>query len=286
MSGSKIVVGVDGSVGATAAVRWAAVEAALRGAELSVLTAYQRQVPGRRFTANGALQRAADDAAAAIVDAAVTQAKSIDSSLDVRGSAVVGYPAPVLLRAAEDADLLVVGNRGRGGFAGLPFGSVGSQVATHANVSVAVVRGRTEATTGPVVVGVDDSPTAEIVVGVAFAEAALRGDTALLAVTAYGEGFPPVPVDVPVFVDDITIGNVLSSQLTAQVAPWRVRYPNVPTECEAVPGDAAGVLVQKSQQAQLVVAGPRGRGGFDGLLLGSVGARLVQHADCTVLVAR
>jgi nucleotide-binding universal stress UspA family protein len=286
VSRSKIVVGVDGSVGATAAVRWAAVEAGLRGAELSVLTAYQRQVPGRRFTANGVLQRAADDAAAAIADAAVKQARSMGSSLDVRGSAVVGYPAPVLLRAAEDADLLVVGNRGRGGFAGLPFGSVGSQVATHAKVSVAVVRGRAQATTGPVVVGVDDSPTAEIVVGVAFAEAALRGGAALLAVTAYGEGFPPVPVDIPVFVDDVTIGNVLGSQLTAQLAPWRARYPDVPAEREVVPGNAAGVLVQRSQQAQLVVVGPRGRGGFDGLLLGSVGAHLVQHAGCPVLVAR
>jgi nucleotide-binding universal stress UspA family protein len=286
MSGSKIVVGVDGSAGATAAVRWAAVEAALRGAELRVLTAYQREVPGRDFTASGQLQRAADDAAAAIVEAAVTQARSMGSSLDVRGSAVVGYPAPVLLRAGEDADLLVVGNRGRGGFAGLPFGSVGSQVATHATVSVAVVRGRAQAATGPVVVGVDDSPTAETTVGLAFAEAALRRDAALLAVTAYGEGFPPMPVGVPLFVDEATIGKILGSQLTAQLAPWRAKYPDVPAEYEVVPGDAAAVLVQKSQQARLVVVGPRGRGGFDGLLLGSVGAHLVQRADCPVLVAR
>jgi nucleotide-binding universal stress UspA family protein len=172
-----------------------------------------------------------------------------------------------LLHAAEHAALLVVGDRGNGGLPGLPFGSVGSQVATHARGSVAVVRGRSEPI-GPVMVGVDgDGAAAGAVIGRAFEEAALRG-AGLLAVTARAGR-----------------SSTDSGEANSQLEAWRAKFPDVPVEHEVVSGRPDKVLVQRCEQAQLVVVGPR-RHGFEGVLLGAVGTRLLQRADCPVLIAR
>jgi nucleotide-binding universal stress UspA family protein len=78
---------------------------------------------------------------------------------------------------------------------------------------------------------------------------------------------------------------VLGSDLDSQLGPWREKYPEVTAEREFVSGRPEKVLVQRSRQAQLVVVGPR-RHGFEGVLLGSVGTRLLERADCPVLIAR
>jgi nucleotide-binding universal stress UspA family protein len=274
---TRIVVGVDGSPGSTAAVRWAAAAARLRDAELRVLTAYHRQLGGGYLTGRPG-RPAADEGAAAVVHAAVTQARSIAPEVEVRGVALPGYAVPALLHAAEGAALLVVGDRGSRGLPGLPFGSVGSQVATHARCSVVVVRGRPGADAGPVVVGVDDGPAAGTIVGRAFEEAALGG-AALLAVTAQTGGRPPAGSGAS------TAEAVLGSDLDSQLDPWREKYPEVPAEREVVAGRPDRVLIERSRQARLVVVGPRGHG-FEGVLLGSVGTRLLLRADCPVLIAR
>jgi nucleotide-binding universal stress UspA family protein len=184
---------------------------------------------------------------------------------------------PVLLHAAEEATLVVVGDRGKGGLPGLPTGSVGSQVATHSRGSVVVVRGRSAADAGPVVVGVDGGAAGTIIAR-AFEEAALHG-AALLAVTAQTSARTARGSGAS------TAEAVLGSDLDSQLDPWREKYPEVQAEREVVAGRPDKVLVQRSRQAQLVVVGPR-RHGFEGVLLGSVGTRLLQRADCPVLVAR
>jgi nucleotide-binding universal stress UspA family protein len=259
---TRIVVGVDGSAGSTAALRWAAAWAGQRDAEVRVLTAYHRQHPGQLFGA--APERpAVDEKATAVLHAAVTEARSIAPDTEVRGMALPGYAVPMLLHAAEGAALLVVGDRANRGMPGLPFGSVSSQVATHARCSVVVVRGRSGAEAGPVVVGVDDGPAAGRIMGRAFEEAALGG-APLVAVTA---------------------GSAPGDDVDGGLDPWRRRYPSVTAEHEVVAGRPDRVLTQRSQQARLVVVGPR-RHGFEGVLLGAVGTRLLQHADCPVLIAR
>jgi nucleotide-binding universal stress UspA family protein len=274
---TRIVVGVDGSAGSTAALRWAAAEAGLRQAELRVLTAYHRHRAGEFFT--GAQRRpAVDEGAAAVLHAAVTQARAIAPDVDVRGVALPGYAVPMLLHAAEGAALLVVGDRTNRGVPGLPFGSVASQVATHARCSVVVVRGRPGADAGPVVVGVDDGPAAATIIGRAFEEAALGG-APLIAVTAQTGGRPPAGSGAS------TAEAVLGSDLDNQLDPWREKYPGVPAERDVVAGRPDKVLVHHSRQARLVVVGPR-RHGFEGVLLGSVGTRLLQRSDCPVLIAR
>jgi nucleotide-binding universal stress UspA family protein len=275
---TRIVVGVDGSAGSAVAVRWAAAEARLRQAELRVLTAYHRKQAGLHSTAGGQARPVADLDANAVVHEAVMAARSIAPDVDVRAMALPGYAVPVLLHAAEEAALLVVGARDEGGLPGLPFGSVGGQVATHSKVSVVVVRGRPDVDTGPVLVGVDESPAAGTIIGHAFEEAALRS-AALVALTVQNGGRPRATSARSLAED------VLGSDLDSQLGPWRAKYPGVSAEREVVAGRPDKVLVQRSGQSQLIVVGPR-RHGFEGVLLGSVGTRLVERAACPVLIAR
>jgi nucleotide-binding universal stress UspA family protein len=162
MNKTRIVVGASGSPESIAAVRWAAAETRLRNADLRVVVAYQRRPSGPAETAG-------------ILHEAVAAARAIAPAAEVRGVALPGYAVPVLLHAAEEAALLVVGDHGGGRMFGAPADSVAKQVATQARCSVVVVRGTPGRDDGPVVVGVDDDPAADTVIGCAFEEAALRG---------------------------------------------------------------------------------------------------------------
>lgn len=143
MSGkSGIVVGVDGSGHSVRALEWAAQEAALREVPLTVITVHQ-PVVGYWGTAVDYPQ---DHALSVRIRAAVReQAEKVIGGLAgntpprVSVDTVFGYPAAELLAAAREADLLVVGSRGVGGFARLVMGSVSSQVAQHAHCPVVVV---------------------------------------------------------------------------------------------------------------------------------------------------
>lgn len=139
---SKIVVGVDGSPGSRAALRWAHEEAQLRRVALEVVSAWQFPMM-TSLPAFGAMPPPEDlsgEAEAALRQALVEE--GVSSSDDVAVTSVVteGAAAAALLDAAADADLLVVGSRGHGGFTGLLLGSVSQQCASHAACPVVVVR--------------------------------------------------------------------------------------------------------------------------------------------------
>lgn len=138
-----IVVGIDGSEHAERALDWAIDEAKLRGAKLVVVTAWH--VPGYSHVAPGftpilgaRIDEPVEEAARKIADEAAERARQAGLEVDV----VVrdAQPADALVEAAEDADLLVVGSRGLGGFSGLMLGSVGQQAAHHAPCPVVIVR--------------------------------------------------------------------------------------------------------------------------------------------------
>lgn len=147
----KIVVGVDGSAHAAAALHWAAEEASLRSATLEVVHAWSfvpvttpadsGLVP-MAWTDNVELldvtRQAAEDAAAAQV------ADVLGPDHDAVVSVVEGGPAEALLAACEGADLLVVGNRGRGNLAAALLGSTSAKVADSAPCPVVVVRAQPE----------------------------------------------------------------------------------------------------------------------------------------------
>jgi nucleotide-binding universal stress UspA family protein len=136
-----IVVGVDGSEESKRALRWAVEEAALRHVPVRAVYAWTPPlVPG---ALGFAVLPAADldavrEGAVELLDAAVDEVVD-GSGVEVTRAAVQGAPAKVLLQAAEEADLLVVGTRGHGGFAELLLGSVSQQCAHHATCPVVVI---------------------------------------------------------------------------------------------------------------------------------------------------
>ena len=139
----KIVVGVDGSPGGEAALRWAVEEAKVRGAELLIVHAYETPfyLVGMGEPAPVAVEpETVEDAARAVMDEVVEPVLATGTDgVTVHKAIAEGPAAAVLREAAHDADLLVVGTRGRGGFTGLLLGSVSSQVTHHAPCPVVVV---------------------------------------------------------------------------------------------------------------------------------------------------
>lgn len=137
----RIVVGLDGSECAVEAVRWAAAEARSLGHELHVVTAFAPPdvvgVPGARFPVERGEQ--AEERARSHQHEWLTQALGPDPDPEPTREVRMGPPAEQLLEAAKDADLLVVGSRGRGGFQGLLLGSVSLQCVTHAEIPVVVI---------------------------------------------------------------------------------------------------------------------------------------------------
>ncbi|NJC72334.1 universal stress protein [Planosporangium thailandense] len=282
----KIVVGVDGSPASITALRWAAREAQRRGVELEVVLAYNSRLPGAPHRTSPHPLKEAVDFASSLMDAAVAEARTVAPHVRVHGAATLGAAAPTLLDAARNALLLVVGSRGGGGFASLLAGSVSIRVAAEACSPVAVVRGDPDNDTGPLVVGVDGSDSADLAVGIAFAEASRRG-CAVKAVRAYHEPTMPVPAGPPIDYDPAWLHAELRAEVIEQVSGWRDKYPDVPVEYVVDPGSPAGVLAAASEQAQLVVVGTRGHHSATGcLLMGSVGLQLLHHARCPVLIAR
>jgi nucleotide-binding universal stress UspA family protein len=284
MTSGRVVVGVDGGTPSLEALRWAAVAAQRRGASLRVVLAYHWQVPAV-FAPRGDLAETAQQLAEMLAADAAREAEAATASLDVTAEAVLGHPAEVLIRAGSGAELLVVGTRGRHQAVGAVLGSIAQQVATHAAGPVVVVRGSPDPS-GGVLVGVDESPSADAALELAFIEAA-RWDCDVVAVRAIETPIGPPAVGLPPLLYD-TAGTrrALAEAATAHVAAAGQRHPQVPWEFHGIAGDAADVLCDRSRSARLVVVGSRGHGGFAGLLLGSVGLRLLHRADCPVLIAR
>ncbi|MEV4411899.1 universal stress protein [Catellatospora sp. NPDC049609] len=280
-----VVVGADGSESSLAAVRLATREAAWRHLPLRIVHAFIWPLmhvgmgPSEAGPGGGGLRH---DAEQALAEAAAA-AKKTDPAVSVLTDLITGAPSPVLLRAARDAELLVIGDRGLGGFTGLLVGSVAVQCTAHGHTPVLVVRGEQHAE-GPVVVGVDGSPDSVRTVEAAFEEAAMRGAELLAVHTwtrstghAHGEHHDHKH-------DSATVAREEGHLLEEAMAAVRKDYPDVPVREHLARGRPAKVLVELSKRAQLVVTGAHGRGGFAGLLLGSVSHQVLHHAACPVLV--
>ena len=286
METREIVVGTDGSGWSATAVRWAALEARRRNAPLRIVHAFDWHRQPARYGGAGETRAVAESEAESIVNIAVVQAKEAAPDLTIRPDVTVGAPATALLDAAENAALLVVGNRGRGGFGSLMLGSVGQRVVTHATCPVVVVRGARQTFDGPIVVGADGSASSNDAVGLAF-QLAADHDHPLVAVRTYEPPSPPWGGKVQPVVYDVKERDTAEHEaLTASLAPWRAKFPDVSVEEIVAHGPASSVLVGVSHTSQLVVVGSRGHGSFTGTVLGSVGLQLVHHAECPVLVNR
>lgn len=289
-AGAPVVVGVDGSASGLDAVAVAAREARLRGCGLKVVHAFTLPAlyapPGP--SSWGPAVAELRDAAGRLVDDAVRHARGAAPDVEVDAAVVAGEPLTVLEAQSRTAVLTVVGSRGLGSFAGLLLGSTAVHLAAHGRCPVLVVRGR-PAGRGPVLLGVDGSPAAQAAVGFAFAEAALRG-AGLVALHAWNEWNTPVPPPQdPSEPYALAPGMLAAGErrlLAEALAGHRERYPDVAVREVVVRGGVRRALIDASADADLLVVGARGRGGFTGLLLGSVSQAVLHHAGCPVAVVR
>jgi nucleotide-binding universal stress UspA family protein len=285
LSGAPVVVGVDGSESALDAVRLAAREAERRGRALHVVHAFIWPLmhvplgPDPAGPPEGGLRHAAERLVGTAVDMAAKTVPGLRVTSEIRE----GYAAPVLLHQARQAALVVLGDRGLGAVGGLIMGSVAVQVAAHAACPVLVAKrgGHPE---GPVVVGVDGSEVSDHAVGFAFEEASQRG-APLRAVLAWRYPVSAGHGDMlPLVYDRNELAAEEEVVLAEATAGWRDRFPDVVVTRHLDRGRPADVLVRESRAAQLVVVGARGRGGFTGLLLGSVSHAVLHHAHCPIAI--
>jgi len=140
---SGILVGVDGSGHSVKALEWAAREAALRDVPLTVLTVCQNVIGytgyAYGYVSDEELADHAGQAAQEQADQVLRQLDEASRPASVTVRALAGLPADRLLNAARDADMIVLGSRGAGGFQKLLLGSVAHQVTQHAHVPVVVI---------------------------------------------------------------------------------------------------------------------------------------------------
>jgi nucleotide-binding universal stress UspA family protein len=139
----RIVVGTDGSDGSLAALRVAADQARLHQAVLEVVVSWHPSAASTlpSFGVGSPAAETVDELHRALLETLAAEGLGPDCGITIEPRVVTGHAAEVLLDAADTADLVVVGSRGRGGFAGLVLGSVSQQVLAHAHCPVMVVPG-------------------------------------------------------------------------------------------------------------------------------------------------
>ena len=282
----RIVVGADGSENSLRAVAWAAGQAQLTRSVLEIVMAFG---PDYIYVdQDEALELMQRD-----VDEAIRHAEKVAPGLEIMTKIFDRLPAIPLIEESKGARLLVVGSRGRGGFASLLLGSV-SRKCVHLGSCPVVVLGR--GTTGwinepeatpadglshQIVVGIDGSPTSVAAASWAAKQARLTGAN-LEALTTwewppnYGWSIYPSEYDPERDAHEI---------LDEVIAPIRAAHPDLIINTTVLEEHPADQLVQASDGADLLAVGSRGRGEFAGLLLGSVSEHCLTNAHCPVLVA-
>lgn len=281
----RVLVGVDAAE-PQPAVEAAIGEARRLGAGLTVLHVFDQPVAFGMAPWPLGFDQAVQESTAAM-EQLVTGLRAENPDLDVRSVLIVGSPAYVLVEASHQAQLIVLGCRGIGGFAELLLGSVSAQVAAHAHCPVLVLRptdAEASPGTGPVLVGVDGSPASAKAIDFAFAEADAR-HTGLVALHCWSPS-PSLSFTNEYSQVELDADAESARLLLAEAIAGRAQdYPDVAVEQRVVlDAYAEEVFVSASKDSSLVVVGSRGRGGFTGLMLGSLSQALLHHGHCPVVV--
>ncbi|MEU8279653.1 universal stress protein [Microbispora bryophytorum] len=281
-----IVVGVDGSTPSLQAAGWAGQEAEIRGAPLRVVYATLRWPSYVPLVPQPASWGADIEAAArAVLDQAIAHARAGRPRLAVSAEIVDGGAEEALVAAAGGAQLLVVGNRGRGGFAELLLGSVSRYLTARAPCPVAVVRQPGDGDRGEITVGVTGHPDQEPVLDFAFREAALR-HAGLRAVHAWTHPVATAPGEMQPLVYDVDGVGVEEARLLAEsIAGRRENFPDVTLTESVVREHPAKALIDASAETDLVVIGAH-TGMSAWLGLGATAHAVLHHARAPVIVVR
>lgn len=274
-----IVVGTDGSGESDRAVDWAAAEAALRERPLRIVHAVaSRPTRAPLFSPAEKAERLAR-VGHAVVDAARERVRERWPGIETTAAVVPEETSDALRQEAEGAFELVLGSRGRGGFASLLLGSTSLRTASRSPIPVVIVRGGATGR-GEVVAGIDLRKDVGAVLGYAFDAAALRG-ARLRVVHAWQ--LSPTLIDAGYTVEDEDAGPELRERLAAACEPLRSRYPRVDAVGEVVLEHPVQALTSLSRAARLLVVGAHERR-WSSPRLGSTGHGVVHHAQCPVAV--
>lgn len=283
-----VLVCVDGSSASDAAVAWGAHEAIMRKLPITLMHAVQPVMvgwpEGQLYDEMPEWQH--DDAQHVIDQARKTLTAGLAGTQppEIRTEVVYSGVVPALAEASKDAWMVVAGSQGLGALGRLLLGSVTTGLIHYAHCPVAVIHsgeGAAPDTGAPVLLGVDGSPASEAATALAFDEASRRG-VGLRALHVWSDVgvFPVLGMD---WRDREREGQEI---LAERLAGWQERYPDVHVERLLFCDKPSRWLLEESERAQLVVVGSRGRGGFPGMLLGSVSSAVAQSAKVPVIVVR
>lgn len=278
------IVGLDSSEHADHALGWATLNAPKRAESLQLVTAWQAPVGGAYPVANPVAMHFDDDqlkAAAAIEIEELAKHARTRAGMPVNVTIREGGPAAVLLEASTHGSLLIVGSRGKGGFARLVLGSTSTQCATHAMVPTVVVPNPVEASTKRIVVGLDGSANSMAALRWAIGFAA---PGTAVAVTWVWDTTPlAVGADAFFFPDASDLATDRFHHLVGSVEP-EASARNVVIEQDFVRGTPRSALVAAAEGADLLTVGAQGHGAVGAALLGSVSTWLLHHSEIPVAV--
>ncbi|WP_285729799.1 universal stress protein [Nocardiopsis sp. ATB16-24] len=294
-----VIVGVDGTDSSRHALEWSAHQAMLRGlgvrivaaagalASVGVFAERTRVDPGTSPGGTG-LQGAEH-----LLEYASDWVSRLFPELRVETRLSRARPADALLTEAsvEGAVAVVVGSRGLSGIVAAFVGSVGIELAARSPVPVIVLpheHASAHGVRGRIIVGVDGSEPSVRALDFAFAQAEFA-ETELVAVSAwqplvaFAAATGPIP---PELFDDATAAEAARQALEEELADARLRHPGVAVSTRVVRAHPVVALLEEATPADLIVVGSRGRGGFRGLLLGSVSHSVLHGAKGPVAILR
>lgn len=285
---APVVVGIDDMDQSPHALELAGIEAELRDAPLWVAHAYHRVPPVVTAAADGSAptEHAPLESTAEPLATALKQLHADHPRLQVGSYAMSGPAAVGLAALAEEAELLVLGHRGRGGFAGMLLGSVALRTVAHARCPVVVARGARRAMKRVVVgIDIDDATAGRAPLAFAFEEAVLRGAELVVLHTWEDPGaFYPDPTGDYTRDHLATLDDDHRQRLHAALKPWREANPDVAIDVRVEGGSAARHLVEASSHADLLIVGGRLRRDGDGMRLGAPAYSLLHHARSPVVI--
>ncbi|MGO4443367.1 universal stress protein [Mycobacterium sp. 2YAF39] len=283
-----ILAGVDGSPESEAAIRWATTEAIMRDLPLTLMHA----IPPLRVSwpvayLESSFVESQEASAHEVLAKAqkIVQASAGESQPPAVRTEIRHTDAPsALVVGSRDAYMTVVGSRGMGALGRTFLGSASSGLVHHGHGPIAIIHAEESQApdvTSPVLLGIDGSPASEDATALAFDEASRRG-VDLVALHAWSDVgvLPVLGMDWHKYEDE---GHEI---LAERLAGWQERYPDVHIQRRIVCDQPARWLVDESQKAQLVVVGSHGRGGFSGMMLGSISSKVAQSAEAPVIVVR